>query len=169
LQNKLLVTLVALLFLFQGATPSFSFSGEDEQWPIPNEFGLGHHSVLIEDPVAGLTHSQLTGFFENNIFLCASLDDPRCEKATSFNFDIILPACSEKYTIDCIRSVEAIHPDGRVDSASFKRYTHDSHPNGFQGSSNRGIPNPEMPSLWEFTDSRHAYGNQYAIAVGMSG
>jgi hypothetical protein len=26
-----------------------------------------------------------------------------------------------------------------------------------------------MPSVWEFSNSKHAFGNQYAIAVGMSG
>lgn len=166
---RLCAFIVTLTLLLQGATPGLAFSGEDEQWPIPNEFGLGHHSVLIEDPVAGLTHSQLTGFFENNTYLCDSFDEPKCEKATSFNYDIILPACSEKYVIDCIRSIEAIHSDGRVDIASFKRYTHDSHPNYFVGSAARGVPSPEMPSLWEFKDSRHTFGNQYAIAVGMSG
>lgn len=166
---KFIATLVATLLVFQGATPGFSYSGEDEQWPIPNEFALGHHSVLIEDPVAGLTHSQLTGSFGNNTYLCNSLQDPNCEKATSFNYDIILPVCSKERTIDCIRSIEAIHPDGRIDSATFKRYTHDSHPNAFVGSFDRGVPSPEMPSLWEFSDSKHAFGNQYAIAVGMSG
>jgi hypothetical protein len=169
LRIRLVASLVAVLLVFRGINPGFGYVGEDEQWPIPNEFGLGHHSVLIEDPVSGLTHSQLTGHFENNTYLCASLNDPRCEKAAFFNYDILLPVCSEKHAIDCIRSIEAVHPDGRVDSGTFKRYTHDSHPNSFIGSAARGIPNPEMPSLWEFADSRHEFGNQYGIAVGMSG
>jgi hypothetical protein len=163
-----LLTLL-LTFAFLIGSTSIAFAVEDEQWPIPNEFQVGHHSVLIEDPVAGLTHSQLTGFFEQNTYLCDALTDPRCEKANYFNYDVILPVCGSDYTVDCIRSIEAIHSDGRVDFALFKRYTHVGHPNHFKGSSERGLPDPLMPSVWEFSSTRHEFGNQYAIAVGMSG
>ena len=152
-----------------GSVPGYSSVTEDEQWPIPNEFAAGHHSVLIEDPVTGLSHSQLNGQLGDNAYLCSSLNDPNCAKATNFNFDILLPACSDKYLIDCIRSLEAIHPDGRVDRATFKRYTHTNHPNAFVGSKEKGIPDPLMPSVWEFADTSHAFGKQFGVAVGMSG
>jgi hypothetical protein len=169
LKRKLSIVILTAGLLLLGTNPGNSTIGEDEQWPIPNEFGLGHHSIVIEDPVTGLTHSQLTGYADRNTFLCKSLDDPRCETVNNFNYDIILPICTEDTSMDCIRKIEAIHGDGRIDTATFKRYTHLDHPNAFRGSKERGLPDPLMPSLWEFQNSRHAFGNQYAIAVGMSG
>jgi hypothetical protein len=166
-RRSLLVLALALLVTLAPRVDASTI--EDEQWPIPNEFAPGHHSVLIEDPVTGLGHSQLTGSFGENSYLCSSLEDPNCSKATNFNYDILLPVCSEQYPIDCIRSLEAIHPDGRIDQATFKRYTHTNHPNSFVGSRSRGIPDPLMPSLWEFPDTKHSQGKEFGVAVGMSG
>ena len=39
--------LAGLLVCLIGA--NYSYALEDEQWPIPNTYQDGHHSILIED------------------------------------------------------------------------------------------------------------------------
>jgi hypothetical protein len=46
--RKTLVLVFVLIYSL--LLPQIGFAAiEDEQWPTPNEYGLGHHSVLIRN------------------------------------------------------------------------------------------------------------------------
>ena len=161
----LLITLFTLL-IGQGAFAT----NEDEQWPIPNEYAFGHHSVLIQDNDASATaFSILTLTDGTNNYICSSLRDPKCSGATTGTFRALLPACSSDSDRDCIVAVEAIDASGNLLKGRFVEYTYSGeHPNKFTGD---GVVTPlhaSEPSIWTIEGADHGFGNEYGVIVGLS-
>jgi hypothetical protein len=164
---KLRILIGTLLLLI---STSQAFALEDEQWPIPNTYQDGHHSILIEDGQEfNNQFSILFGYGNSNSYLCSGLNDANCLNASQFNFNSILPICNDEKSIDCIVGFEAISKEGNTDSGIFSKYTQPNHPNKFTGDNSVNIPNPESPSIWNFSNSPHSNGNLYGLTVGING
>lgn len=164
------ILLGALLLLFTSTSVGAYGNFEDEQWPIPNEYGPGHHSVLIEDSSGRydfMSYLRMTG--SKGEFLCKSLDDVNCAEARFGNYNAILPPCSQFVITDCIVSLEAISSDGVVQKGKFKEFIYGlKHPNLFLGD---GVSTPKEisePGIWEIAGALHSDGNEYALSVGLS-
>jgi hypothetical protein len=157
--------LVGLLVVLLGTNHSYAV--EDEQWPIPNNFQDGHHSILIED--GNEFNNKFSVLFGSNSFLCSSVSDQNCLNANKFRFNSILPICSEENSIDCIVGLEAIDMNGNIDSGLFSKYSQPNHPNKFSGDRSLNLPNPESPGLWNLTNTPHSSGVLYGLTVGING
>lgn len=143
---------------------------EDEQWPIPNEYGAGHHSVLIEDSAGKYEFMSMLRMYSGfNQYLCTSLETGTCATARSGDYRAVLPPCLEKVVTDCIVSLEAISPSGEVFKAVFKEFIYGlKHPNLFTGD---GFSTPKVvsePGIWLLEGAPHAGGNEYALSVSLS-
>jgi hypothetical protein len=150
--------------------PQLGFAvSEDEQWPIPNEFGLGHHSVLISSADGSKAYSQLTTQYEKGTFLCKSADDENCSKGWSLDYNAVLPVCESSSQVNCIEGLSAINEKGEVSLGKFDQYTYKNHPNMYQGDTNLGIPIAGSPSIWKIPTAPHAGGIEYAIVAGLDG
>lgn len=145
-------------------------SSEDEQWPIPNESAFGHHSVLIQDNDSnGTSFSLLTMTDGINNWLCSSISDPKCAKATGGYYRAMLPMCSSETDKDCIVSVEAINPSGEVLRGNFVEYIYgNSHPTEFKGDGLYTPMHASDPSIWRISGAEHGYGNEYGVVVGLT-
>lgn len=167
--KKFALGLIALVLVASGFT-SASGATEDEQWPIPNEYGQSHHSVLIEDSSGRYDFFSLLRMRSgNDEFLCSSFDASPCDKAQYGIYNAILPPCNGKIVTDCIISLEAISPTGEVFKAEFKEFIYGGkHPNLFRGD---GISTPKSisePGIWTLNSATHSGGNEYALSVGLS-
>jgi len=159
---------VGLLIALLGT--NYAFAIEDEQWPIPNNFQDGHHSILIEDGNEfNNQFSALFGYNNSNSYLCSGVNDQNCLDANSFSFNSILPICNEENTIDCITGLEAKGADGNVDLGMFSKYSQPGHPNKFSGDRSLNLPNPESPGLWNLANTVHGSGILYGLTVGING
>jgi hypothetical protein len=145
-------------------------ASEDEQWPIPNEYAFGNHSVLIQDNDSnGTAFSMLTLTDGVNNWICSSMSDPKCAKATGGYYRAMLPMCSSDSDMDCIVSLEAINPSGQVLPGKFVEYTYaNAHPTEFKGD---GVYTPlhaSDPSIWSIPGAEHGFGNEYGVIVGLT-
>lgn len=140
---------------------------EDEQWPIPNEYAFGHHSVLIQDNDAnGTAFSLLTMWDGGNSYICNSMSDSHCSKATGGNYRAVLPACTSESDVDCISSLTAIDPSGKSLEGKFVEYTYgNKHPNAFTGDGKYTTLHAGDPSIWSIPGAEHAFGNEYGLMV----
>lgn len=160
---KLRILLGTSLLLFSS---NQAFAMEDEQWPIPNNFQPGHHSILIED---GHEFNNQFSLLSTNSYLCSSLNDENCKNANRVSFNSILPICLDEKSIDCIVGFDVIDREGNADAGIFSKYSQPNHPNKFLGDNSINLPNPESPSIWSFTKTSHNNGNLYGLTVGING
>jgi hypothetical protein len=159
--------LVAALAL--AATPAKA-AFEDEQWPLPNNYQDGSHSVIIEDSLSGdRTYSKLVANKGDSQILCSSDDDANCKGADRYDYTELLPICSTEAQLDCIESLNAIDSSGASAAGVFNDYTYYKHPNMFTGNGVQTIKNPAAPSVWTIEKAPHAFGAQYAVAVSLRG
>jgi hypothetical protein len=157
---------IALALVASPAKAAF----EDEQWPLPNNYQDGSHSVIIEDSLGGdKTFSKLIANKGDSQILCKSDDDENCKGAASYNYTELLPNCVSDTQLDCIESLTAIDPAGTESAAVFNEYTYYRHPNMFTGNGVQTIRNPAAPSVWTLDKAPHAFGSQYALAVSLRG
>lgn len=143
---------------------------EDEQWPIPNEYGAGHHSVLIEDSAGKYEFMSLLRMYkDNNQYLCSSVNSGPCATATYGDYRAVLPPCQYDVLTDCIVSLEAISPGGEKFKAVFKEFIYGlKHPNLYTGD---GVTTPKIvsePGIWILEGAPHPGGNEYALSVSLS-
>ena len=112
---KKISTLVFIL-IFSLLPQNLGFAAaEDEQWPIPNEFGLGHHLVLIDEQLDGFrSYSQLTTQYDKGNFLCKSVDDENCSKGWFYDYNAVLPVCETTSQVNCLEGLSAITDSGDV-------------------------------------------------------
>ena len=143
---------------------------EDEQWPIPNEFALGHHSLLIGEQSSGFgSYSQLTTQYEKGNFLCKSIDDEHCSKGWFYDYNAVLPVCQNISEINCIEGLIGKNNAGEEKRAIFDQYTYVDHPNMYTGNLSNGVPMAGSPSIWKIPGLPHAGGDEYAIIAGLDG
>jgi len=165
---------VCLLVFAFGLTllpQNFSFAAsEDEQWPIPNEYELGHHSVLIEEQLnSSRTYSQLVTQNESGMWLCKSVSDENCSKGNFYDYNAVLPVCVSDTQTNCIESLFGKSESGRSEKANFQSYTFLNHPNMFIGDPTKGVPLAGSPSIWKIPGLPHSGGDEYAIVAGLDG
>lgn len=161
--------LTTALALTAGLVPAAA-EFEDEQWPKPNHDQFGSHVVTVEETLPGnFTYSQLTAFRGADTILCKSVDDANCKGAKDFQYVAMLPACDALIVIDCIEALNAIDSAGTVSAATFDRYIYPDHPNMFIGDGARVIKSPASPSVWKMPGAAHNSGEEYAMAVSLSG
>ena len=145
-------------------------ASEDEQWPIPNEYEVGHHSVLIEEQLnSSRTYSQLVTQSETGMWLCKSVSDEYCSKGNFYDYNAVLPVCVSESQTNCIESLFGKNLSGGIDKASFQNYTFLNHPNMFLGDPAKGVPMAGSPSIWKLSGLPHSGGDEYAIVAGLDG
>ena len=99
-------------------------ASEDEQWPVPNEYELGHHSVLIEEQLKpSRTYSSLVTQTDKGMWLCKSVSDENCSKGNFYDYNAVLPICASDAQTNCIASLIGKNDSGKVENASFLTYT----------------------------------------------
>jgi hypothetical protein len=148
---------------------SFAAS-EDEQWPIPNEYGLGHHSVLIGEQNDGFrSYSQLTTQYEKGNFLCKTVSDEHCSKGWFYNYNSVFPVCENDAQLNCIEGLIGKSESGEISTANFDQYTYKNHPNMYSGNLEAGVPLAGAPSIWKMPGLPHAGGVEYSIVAGLDG
>ncbi|CAN2217297.1 hypothetical protein MCEMRE130_01137 [Candidatus Nanopelagicaceae bacterium] len=163
----LLILVVVMSFTNQGNVFAAS---EDEQWPIPNEPAVGHHSVLIGEQADGFkSYSQLSTQYEKGYFLCKSVSDENCSKGWYYNYNAVLPVCDIAAQVNCIEGLSARKEGGEVKVATFDQYTYENHPNMYVGDVSKGIPMAGAPSIWKLPGMPHSGGDEYALVAGLSG
>jgi hypothetical protein len=162
--------LAALLVFLLVANPSSAIA-EDEQWPLPNEFGLGHHSIVVEETTGfnQLFPSLFTWDGPNGKQLaCESLDDSNCAKAGSIQFFANYAPCESAAQFDCVEDLRIETSSGSA-VAEFVRYVYTEHPNAFKGD-NKLLPSEiGSPSVWRIPDAPHAAGDLYLLIAGQQG
>jgi hypothetical protein len=164
-----------LFFVLISSLISFSIpalaASEDEQWPFPNTYQAGHHSVLLvesADWIQDFSYLQIEN--DKGRFLCTSMNDPKCATGDWARYQALLPQCASSSENDCIEGISAILPDGKVVNATFNKYIYGgNHPNKFIGDGVQIPANPSEPSIWNLSGAEHAFGSEYAISVGLAG
>jgi hypothetical protein len=165
--KKLLTILLSIGLITSGSAHAAS---EDEQWPIPNEYGASHHSVLIEDSAGRYEFMSYLRMTSNSgDYLCSSLNSQNCASANFGDYNAVLPPCSVEITTDCIASFEAITAAGKILKGEFQEFIYgQKHPNLFTGD---GISTPKdvsEPGIWKIDGAEHAFGSSYALGVSLS-
>ncbi len=163
-------TLAALFAVFLTAIGSVSWA-EDEQWPKPNEFGFGHHAILVEEN---------TGFYQlfPSLFTyggpvpgqlgCGALDDLNCKNADAIQFAANFAPCIDGVAFDCVEQL-AIETSSGSAKAEFVRYVHENHPNSFIGDDKLLAKSNGSPTVWRIPDAPHSAGNLYLLIAGHQG
>mgnify|MGYP000750599703 CR=1 FL=1 len=168
--KKIALVLLLIAGLFSSSI-SANAATEDEQWPFPNTYQAGHHSVkLMESTDWYQDFSYLRIDSLKGRFLCTSLSDPKCASGELTRYQSLLPQCATRDDNDCIEGISAILPDGKIANANFNKYIYGgNHPNKYAGDGIQIPINPSEPSLWNIPGAEHAFGAEYAIAVGLTG
>ena len=160
----------ALLLACVFATSAFA-AEEDEQWHEPSTPQNGHFSIVFKDSIkSGEQFSLLQGFKDingvQNRYVCTIATLGNCGQADYFQYNAVLPVCTDTAQLDCIESVTAISDSGLVDPGKFSKYIYKKHPNLFEPNNALKIPRAESPSIWSFSTAKHGFGSDYAIAIG---
>ncbi len=165
------VSLLVLTLVLSLLPQHFGFAAtEDEQWPIPNEVALGHHSVLIGEQSGGFgSYSQLTTQYDNGTFLCKSVKDEHCSKGWFYDYNSVFPVCDNLSQVNCIEGLSGKTDSGDVRNAIFDQYTYVNHPNMYVGDLTNGVPMAGSPSIWKIPGLPHPGGDEYAIIAGLDG
>jgi hypothetical protein len=164
--SAIALLVIASLFISQAS----SALQDDEQWKKPTNFSTGFHEVLFEEGIAPLDvfpHLWGEGSFGRRI--CKSTTDGDCAKSYIYSYTAIYPVCSSAAELDCVESLDAVLPDGKVESAVFKRYSAPTHENLFSSNVALGIPKTATPGLWEFPTLQHAKGKTFVVDLGING
>ncbi len=165
------ISLLVLVLLTSLLPQQLGFAAsEDEQWPIPNEPGIGHHSVLIGEQADGFrSYSQLTTQYEKGNFLCKSVDDEHCSKGWFYDYNSIFPVCQTSAQVNCIEGLLAKNESGEASDGTFDQYAYKNHPNMYIGNLEKGVPLAGSPSIWKIPGAPHAGGIEYSIIAGLDG
>ncbi len=164
--------LLGLVLIFIGtiiAAPANSSSIPDEQWVQPSNAADGFQGFLLRDTRVANGFSWLTSSSGQNSFVCKNLGVGDCAKATSYNFNAVLPPCTTSQELDCIESLSAISKNGKVFKGVFKQFTWTNHFNQYQASPEIGLPIGAAPSMWEIQGAEHSQGNTYLISSSITG
>jgi hypothetical protein len=168
--KKSILIFVLLSALVSSSIPAHA-TFEDEQWPFPNTYQAGHHSVMLvesADWIQDFSYLQIEN--DRGRFLCTSMSDPKCATGEMARFQALLPQCATPSDTDCIEGISANLPDGKIVNATFSKYIYGgSHPNKYAGDGIQIPANPSEPSLWNIPGAEHAFGAEYVIAVGLAG
>jgi hypothetical protein len=168
MKKSFLILIVLSLLVLQPSNVSALI--EDEQWPIPNEFAQGHHSLLIEEQLSFFrTFSQLSTWTDDGNFLCKSVEDEYCSQGKILTFNALLPVCTDGSQVNCIEGLRGTTGKGEVKSATFDQYTYRNHPGMYVGNQSKGVPLASSPSIWKMPGLPHPGGDEYAIVVGLDG
>lgn len=167
--RKLQVLLTALITL--SSIFSAQASNEDEQWPLPNTYQPGHHSVLLVEAADWINDfSYLEVDKSEGRFLCTSMNDSKCGSGDWAHYQAILPRCESQAETDCLEGITAILADGTSVNGTFNKYIYGgNHPNKYVGDGVQIPLNPSEPSIWNLPGAAHNFGNEYAIAVELAG
>jgi len=165
------VSLLAIALVLSLLPQQMGFAAtEDEQWPIPNEVALGHHSVLIGEQSGGFgSYSQLTTQYDKGNFLCKSVVDEHCSKGWFYDYNAVFPVCEKASQVNCIEGLTGKNDLGEVKNAIFDQYTYVNHPNMYVGDLASGVPMAGAPSIWKLPGLPHAGGDEYAVIGGLDG
>ncbi len=168
--KRFFVFFSALILTCLFSAAAFS-AEEDEQWNEPSTPQDGHFSIVFKDSIKVFDQFSLLQGFKNingvrNVFVCTNVTVGNCADADVFQYNALLPACADSAQLDCIESLSAISISGSVDEGTFSKYIYKKHPNSYEANVALKIPKAESPSIWSFSKAKHAYGAEYAIAIG---
>jgi hypothetical protein len=169
MMKKLLILSVSLLLAIQ-LVPGAQAASEDEQWKKPTVNAIPYHDVVFEEGIAPLDIFPHL-FAESKVgrYICKSTSDGECAKADQYVYTAIFPTCANDSSVDCIESLSAILPDGKIEAGSFKRYAVPNHVNKFSPDASLEIPATESPGMWEFPTLTHVGGKSFLLDIGVNG
>ena len=171
LSIAVVVALVACLVpMAQGA--SAVPSTEDEQYAAPMTQDRGEMVFQIDPNFADDFHdniSVLTAIDSTGEKFCTSTSDAVCSTANYYQFKAVLGPCTTAVTVDCIESVTGTSANGTAINGVFKQQFPSSGVTDYTGSPSEGVPSGGTPSLWTMDGLSHGYGNDYEVAVQISG
>lgn len=166
--RRVLISIVATGLLTLGSAPVVA-SNLDEQWSQPDETVDGHYSILLqEDLPLSARFSMLTTNLSAGPTVCKSTEGD-CAAGNEFLYQASLPICTSASDLDCIVGLTAIGGSGEEEAARFKVYTFDGHPDLYETPGTLGIPRAASPSVWTFARNVHELGNEYLVAVSLTG
>ena len=152
--------------------PVHGQEGIDENWRPPSPTSSNYKSVTITDSIkASDTFSRLWGQGTNTFYryVCKSVDDVNCSTAEVFDFQSVLPVCTNSTQVNCVESVSSGSTANTLVDGSFISYTLSEHPNNFVADKRIGLIENSNPSIWSLPGSPHGAGNQYTVVVGVRG
>ncbi len=145
---------------------------EDEQYGAPMTQDRGEMVFQIDPNFADNFHdniSVLTAIYPTGERFCTSTSDAVCASADEYQFNAVLGPCNAAVKIDCIESVTGTTANGTAVTGVFKQQFPDRGITDYTGSPAEGVPSGGTPSLWTLDGLPHGYGNDYEVAVQISG
>jgi len=150
-----------------GAAPST----EDEQYAAPITQDRGEMVFQIDPNFADAFHdniSVLEGEDATGEKFCSSTSSAPCATG-NYRFSAVLGPCTSIVTVDCIESVTGASANGTVATGVFKQQFPLRGVTDYTGSPSEGVPSGGTPSLWTLSGLPHGFGNDYEVAVQISG
>ena len=171
------ISLVAVVALVTCMVPmargaSAGASLEDEQYGAPMTQDRGEMVFQIDPNFADDFHdniSVLTAVDSTGEKFCTSTSEGVCATASEYQFSAVLGPCSAAVTVDCIESVSGTSANGTASNGVFKQQFPIRGITDYTGSPSEGVPSGGTPSLWTLDGVPHGYGNDYEVAVQISG
>jgi hypothetical protein len=145
---------------------------EDEQYGAPMTQDRGEMVFQIDPNFADNFHdniSVLTAIDSTGEKFCTSTSDAVCATANEYQFSAVLGPCNAVVKIDCIESVSGTSANGTATNGVFRQQFPSSGITDYTGSPSEGVPSGGTPSLWTLDGIPHGYGNDYEVAVQISG
>lgn len=169
---KRLVTILSIVFLASSINYAAISSEADEQWIEPDVYQDGHFSIVFKDSIKSFNQFPMLQGFKNvagvqSSYLCRNITQENCAQSDFFQYTALLPICTNTDQSDCIESLSAISESGQIDEGKFSKYIYGKHPNAFDANGALKIPKTESPGVWNFASAKHAYGGDYALAIGV--
>ncbi len=168
--KKFLVFFIPLLFAAVFSNAAFS-AEEDEQWNEPSTPQDGHFSIVFKDSINSFNQFPLLQGFKSingtqNVFVCTDVTVGNCAQSDFYQYNTLLPICTDSAQLDCIESLRAIPKSGLAEQGKFSKYIYKKHPNAYEPNTALKIPKTESPSIWSFSTAKHGFGGDYAVAIG---
>ncbi len=147
-------------------------SVEDEQYGVQMTQDRGEMVFQIDPNFADNFHdniSVLTAVDSTGEKFCSSTSDAVCARANEYQFSAVLGPCNDVVKIDCIESVTGTSANGTATNGVFKQQFPLRGITDYTGSPAEGVPSGGTPSLWTLDGLPHGFGNDYEVAVQISG
>jgi hypothetical protein len=171
-------TLIALglwALMAAGAPGSVGAEIEDELAQLPTETSILNTGVMFKGTSGGFMESALFARYPNDstgkfrVRTCTSVEDVKCDDATSLYYNTFLPLCQSGNDFDCVEKFVAKKEGGGDLPTTFDSIQPSPSLSPYKADASRNLVGPGQSLVFTIPGAEHPGGNRYLLSVSMTG
>ena len=173
--QRALIAFALWALMAAGAPGSLGAEMEDELAQPPTETSILNTGVMFKGTSGGFMESALFARYPNDptgrfrIRTCTSVEDVKCDDATSLYYNTFLPLCQSGNDFDCVEKFVAMKESGGDLPTTLDSIQPSPSLSPYKADASRNLVGPGQSLVFTIPGAEHPGGNRYLLSVSMTG